>query len=530
MMGIEPMSHEMTHLLFVVGLSLLAGQPACSSSPRRDETTIVVVRARDSSTLDPARATDIDSMDVIAQVYETLVAYAPGGFEVQPGLAVRWTRSTDLKVWTFTLRKDVRFHDGTKMNADAVVYSFLRQARGGLHQKDFVYWNSSFSDIIQDVKRVSEYKVRFLLTRPFAPFLESLAMFPVSIVSPSAARIHHDDLDSVSAGTGPFKVTARDRKAGTVTLKAFSGYWGKHPKVGRIVFRAIRDARHRLLALESGAAQIMRDIDPDTQRLIQLHPELQVVTVRGNTVAYVALNTSRPPFNNPYARWAVNRAVRKKALVKLVYQGLAEPARGPLPPAIKWAYNAKVATYPYDPKRARQDLAAAGYHDDPMHRPALFVMDTPRPYLPRPLLTARMIAKDLERIGMPLRIVAQSFSRHKASMKRGEPELALYGWVGDNGDPDNFLYTLLSPRSPLNMSFWHDAEYSALVDAAREARLRNERADYYKKAQVLVAKQAPWIPLAYTKLVVAVSRRLSGFNLQPTSILRLATVRMSTDQ
>ena len=112
-------------------------------------------------------------------------------------------------------------------------------------------------------------------------------------------------------------------------------------------------------------------------------------------------------------------------------------------------------------------------------------------------------------------------------MKRGDHELALYGWVGDNGDPDNFLYTLLSPRSPLNVAFWHDAEYSSIVDAAREARLRNERAEYYRKAQVLVAKQAPWIPLAYTRMVVAVSRRLRGFTLQPTSILRLSTVTMS---
>ena len=520
------MKKMLSKLFVLLTLWTLLYPAGCNRSHEGPAPVLVVGRARDAITLDPARATDVDSSDVIMQIYDTLVAYAPMTFQVIPSLAVSWTKSTDLRTWTFHIRRGVRFHDGTPLDADAIVYSFLRQSRGGVHQRDFVYWNSSFASIIKDVTKVGRYSVRFALTRPFAPFLASLAMFPVSIVSPKAARNHHDDLSQNPVGTGPFQFVSWDKTSGVITLRAFRHYWGGKTGVDRIVFRQIRNSRHRLLALESGAAHIVRDLEPKTLQLIRLHPELKVITTMGNTISYVALNTSRPPFNNPYARWAVNRAIRKRILVKLIYQGLAEPATGPLPPVLSWAYTNKVTKYPYDPQRAKRELAAAGYHDDPAHRPVLYVMDSPRPYLPRPVLAARMIARDLKHVGMPVRIVVQSFKQHKTSMKRGEHDLALYGWVGDNGDPDNFLYVLLSPRSPLNMAFWKNASYARLVEAAREAKGIRERASYYRKAQEIATRQAPWVPLAYTKVVVAVSSQVVGFKLSPSTILHLAHVRI----
>jgi dipeptide transport system substrate-binding protein len=121
-------------------------------------------------------------------------------------------------------------------------------------------------------------------------------------------------------------------------------------------------------------------------------------------------------------------------------------------------------------------------------------------------------------------VVAQPFDKHKQSITRGEHHLALYGWVGDNGDPDNFLSTLLAPRSPLNVSFWRHAGYAKLIKAARETRRETERARYYKEAQALVAKQAPWVPLAHTKMVVALRREVRNFELGPASILYIKRV------
>jgi len=503
--------------------ALLSG---CGKDNKKQNTTLVVARARDATILDPARATDVDSADTLFQIFETLVAYDTDSFEVKPNLAVSWRQSTDLKTWTFKLRKGVRFHDGTEMEADAVVFSFQRQSNGGVRQSEFVYWNGYFGDIIKKVKKIDRFTVRFELTRPFAPFLASLAMFPVGIVSPTSCRKLGDRFAQQPVGTGPFKFEGWDQTEGQIRLMRFDDYWGEPAAINKLVFRQISDSRQRVLALQSGAVQIIRNVDPWAIRMVKLHPDLRVSITRGNNVGFIALNTRKPPFNNPKIRWAVNRGVRKHVMVKLIYQGLAEPAYGPLPPVLDWAYNKDIEKYPYNEDRAHSELIAAGYKDDPNKRPKLYVMDTPRPYVTQPILAAHMIARDFEEMGMPVDIVIQPFDKHKEAITRGDHHLALYGWVGDNGDPDNFLSTLLGPTSPLNISFWRHSEYAKMVQAARETQEKKSRAEHYKRAQNIFALQAPWIPLAHTKMVVALNRSIKGFDLGPSSILLLKGVRL----
>jgi peptide/nickel transport system substrate-binding protein len=503
-----------------------SGNGCSADSPETTGSVIVVARARDVTTLDPGKATDADSADVLSQIYETLVRYSPDGFEVQPGLAESWSKSDDLRTWTFRLRKNVRFHDGTPLDADAVVFSFRRQSRKGPDQSQFEYWNSTFAETIERVEKIDDLTVRFHLSRPFAPFLASLALFPVSVVSPSAVRELGERFAQEPVGTGPFRFVSWDRSAGRITLRRFEEYWGRKARAEKLVFRRIGDSRQRILALESGAAQIVRNVDPGALQMVRLHPDLRASVTRGNTVAYMAMNTTKPPFDDPRARRAVNYAVRTRAVVKLVFQGLAEPAIGPVPPVLSWAFNQKVRTYHRDPARARKLLKQAGYVDDPTQRPTLYVMETPRPYLARPILAARMIARDLESVGMPIRLVVLPFKRQTESIIRGDHHLALYGWVGDNGDPDNFVTTLLGPQRTFNIAFWKHEEFTRLIRLAGTARKRSARARYYKKAQEIVAEQAPWVPLAHTKMVVALRRELVGFRLGPSSILHLKNVEI----
>lgn len=516
--------HRRLHLRLVLTFIVaLPAWPSCNRKEGASRGVVVVARARDVTTLDPAVATDVDSADVISQIYETLVTYGARTVEIKPGLAVRWTKSTDLKTWTFYLRRGVTFHDGTPFDADAVVFSFNRQAQGGPH---FDYWNSSFANIIQKVERIERHVIRITLTQPFAPFLASLAMFPVSIMSPAAVKRGGQSFLSHPVGTGPFRFVNWDRKTGTITLEAFNKYWGGPPRIGRVLFRRIRDGRQRLRALESGAVHIIRDLDPGSIQMVRLHPDLKLMVQRGNNVAYLAFNCNRYPFNNPYARWSVNRAIRKKVLVKLIYQGLAEQAVGPLPPVMAWAYTSNVTTYPHDLLAARQDLKASGFSSDLTERVKLFVMDSPRLYLPRPLLAAQMIVRDLAEIGMHVQLVIQPFKEHVESMKNGEHHLALYGWVGDNGDPDNFLYTLLYPRSPLNVAFWQNTSFAQLVEAGRQTRDEKGRALHYKKAQKIAADQSPWVPLAHTKMVAALRREVKNLVLTASALMSLHQVEL----
>src|SRR5262245_30028490 len=164
-----------------------------------------------------------------------------------------------------------------------------------------------------------------------------------------------------------------------------AGSWGAKARVGRIVFRAIADARQRLVALEGSAVDVAYAILPEELQYVKLHPDLRLHQTSVANVAYVAMNTQKPPFDDVDVRRAINHAVNKVPIVKLVYQGLAVPASGPVPPSL-FGYHGGVAQYPYDPARAREIFAAkiAEGKLDPARRYSFYVPRTPRSYLPDP--------------------------------------------------------------------------------------------------------------------------------------------------
>ena len=140
-----------------------------------------------------------------------------------------------------------------------------------------------------------------------------------------------------------------------------------------------------------------------------------------------------------------------------------------------------------------------------------------------------MIAHDLRAVGIPVRLVVQPFRLHKAALSRGEHDLGLLGWVGDNGDPDNFLYLLLGgasavPGSAQNVAFFRDQRLDALLVGAQRDRDRGARERHYREAQAIVAEQAPWVPLAHTAVVVAARRSVRGLRVHPSHAIHYREV------
>ncbi|MFH2005218.1 MAG: ABC transporter substrate-binding protein [bacterium] len=520
-------SKRIIYALLCLSLATVA---QCGRGRSKAPKALVIGQANALVRLDPATVTDNESIDVLEQMFEHLVRYAPNSMEPRPALATRWERQADGRTWRFFLREDVRFHDGTPMDADAVVFSFMRQQKdvrtpaGGLK---FPYWTSYYRNIVA-ITRESSHVVRITTDRPFEPLLASLAMFPVSIVSPRAFRKVKPGEEPDPVGTGPFKFVSWDVRSGRIELEANRSYWGPKPKVDRIVFVRIPDARQRLRALQSGLVHIARNLPPELLQLVRLHPDLSLTEMPANNVVYVAMNNDKRPFHDRRVRQAVNYAIRKQALIGLAFQGMAEPAIGPLPPIMVPYYTADVKRYDHDVNRARQLLKEANY--DSTLRPKFLVMDSPRAYLPRPILAARMIARDLETIGMTVDLQIMPFAEQKRRLQQGQHHLALHGWSGDNGDPDNFLYNLLDSTNAvfgkLNYAFYREYAFHKLVASARESSDRKERIELYKRAQQVVMITAPWVPLAHAKVVIALRREVGGFLAHPSSILDLRTVEL----
>ncbi len=504
-----------------IAIASVAALCAACGAPPAAPPTIIVGRAADALGLDPARISDAESAEVTEQLFDHLVRYRHGSTEIEPSLATAWDVSADGRVWTFHLRQGVTFHDGTPFDADAVVFSLDRQRdpRHPFHQPDFSYWENTFRNI-QAVDKIDGLTVRVTIERPYAPFLADLAMFPVSMVSPAAVRRWGADFAKHPVGTGPFRFVEWS-PGERITLEANPAYWDGAPKVRNLVFTVIRDARQRLVALEGGAIDVAESIAPQDIQFVALHPDLEVHRAAGTNVAYLAINVQRAPFDDVRVRRAVNYAINRAAIVRLIYQGQAREATTAVPPSL-WAHEPG-PTYGYDPKKAQRLLAEAGWKPT-LRRPRLYTMDTARPYMPSPETVARLIQRNLHDIGMDVDVISAPMDAHLHAVQRGEHDLCLLGWSADNGDPDNILYMLFDPDNAVpgnarNVSFYKNPELHGILTWAQESADQHERERFYRRAQNLIAQDTPWAPLVHAEVVVAARTSIGGLIVHPSATI-----------
>lgn len=512
-------------------LSLTILLPACSQGPNQ---TLVFGRGGDSVGLDPALETDGESFKVADNLYDTLVRFSEASTSLEPALAESWTVSEDRLIWTFNLRKGVTFHDGTAFDADAVVFSLGRQFKPDhpFHKVEgaYQYWNSmSMSEIVKDVRKVGDDQVEIELFRPNAPFLSNLAMNFCSIVSPTAVRKHGSDYARNPVGTGPFKFV-QWIKDDRIVLERNEEYWDGAPAIERIVFRSIPENSVRLIALNQGAVHGMDNLVPDFVANIEADPKLALLKQPGMNVGYLAMNMDKQPFHLLKVRRAVNHAINKQAMVDNLYQGMAQPAVNPIPPTM-WSYHEGIVGYQYDPKLARRLLAEAGYPNG--FKTTLWAMPVPRPYMPQPLKIAQAIQADLQAVGIEAEIVTYEWGTYLDKVQRGQHDMALLGWTGDNGDPDNFLYVLLDKSATTfpanNIAFYRSEElHKVLVEAQVEIDT-GIRTGLYRRAQEIIHQDAPWVPLVHATQTAAFNTAVSGFTLHPTGSKFFHKVRLNAN-
>ena len=528
-------------LCLIATLGLFAG---CTPGPTGGGDTLIFGSSGDASRLDPADVTDGESIQRMDNIFEGLVEYIPGTTEIQPCLAESWKVSSDGLKITFNLREGVKFHDGSDFNADAVVFSFARQydADHEYHQYgDWAYWGYMFSDIDKLVK-VDDYTVEVVLKNINASIMTSLAMFTANIVSPANAEKYGADAFKNPSGTGPFKFVEWI-KDDHITLEANNNYWRESAKLDKLIFKVIPDPSARLLALEANEIQGMEYPDPASIDRIKDNADLQLLTQAGMNVGYIALNCgygyidanengvhdSDEPWEEvpgyiealtkKEVRQAVNYAIDKESIVKDLYKGTAIVAKNGMPPFML-GYNDAVKDYPYDPEKARDLLASAGYPDG--FKATLFVMPVSRPYMFDPPKIGEAIKAYLADVGIDIELFQEDWSTYLEDTEAGKHEMCLLGWTGDNGDPDNFMNVLYGPNSASigaagNVAFYNNGEVQELLTKAVRTYDTDERAKYYKQAQEIIHEDAPWVYIAHSNQNLAFRANVQGYVINPTS-------------
>ncbi len=490
-----------------------------SAADSKSGGVLVFGRSNDAVSLDPGCEDDGESFYPIRHIYQGLVSFKAGTTEPEPCLAESWDVTEGGLVYTFHLREGVKFSDGTDMNADAVVFSFERQFKEdnpAFSQGPWKYWGyMDMDNIIDSVVAVDDLTVKMTLKKVEAPLLNNLCMEFASIVSPAASDKYGDDFRNNPVGTGPFML-ASWTKGDSIVVERNPYYWGEGIHLDRIIFKVIPDATARWLALQKGEVDVIDLPSPEDLDAIRANADVDLVSGAGLNVGYLALNTAKKPFDNKLVRQAINYAINKEDIIKGVYGDSGQAAKNPIPPTM-WGYNDDIVPYEYNPAKAKELLAEAGYPNG--FDTELWAMPVVRSYNPNAKKMAEIMQAQLKEVGINCDIVSYEWGTYLDKTDVGEHEMALLGWGGDNGDPDNFLWVLLSEPAATppagNIAFWKNAEFTALCKEAKETADMAKRTELYKQAQVIFHEECPWVPVAHSTDYVAMKKNVKGFVMSP---------------
>jgi peptide/nickel transport system substrate-binding protein len=522
-------------LLAVV--ALLAFASGCGRGSASSDSVLIYAQPEDPKTLDPINTDIAEAVHVLTNVFDTLVTYDDETTEIVPALAESWEHSEDGLTWTFRLRPGVTFHDGTPLTSEAVKVSLERltsevemgDPKRPMKKHPLVFdparpYRSAYA-MIDQIEKPDELTVVLKLKAPSAILLANLAMFPASIISPTALTKLGEKSAEHPVGTGPFKFVEWSRDEKLVTA-AFDEHWRGRPKIDQLIFVPVRENATRVQRLSRGEIHLADSLTPVELDSLAKRPELAVQEAVGMNVAYLAIQTEKPPLDQLEVRRAIYMAIDKEALVKLGYAGHAQPAVSMVPPAM-WGYSDAFEVPPHDPAAAKALLEQTARQNGftlPL-KLRLSVMNQARPYLPQPQAIQGYLKEALAPIGIDVSIDARDVNQHFEHLMAGRHELGLAGWFSDNSDPDNFLYSLLDSdnisEAGNNLSRYRSKRFHELMLAGQKELDTAKRLEIYREAQALVAQDLPVVPLVHTSQRAAHVKRLQGFSLHPTGLVRL---------
>ncbi|MCU0607235.1 MAG: ABC transporter substrate-binding protein, partial [Candidatus Edwardsbacteria bacterium] len=478
----------------------------------------------DPITLDPAYLTDSTSNEVAGQIHAGLVQFDDGA-RVMPAIARSWSVSSDGLVWTFFLRKGVRFHNGRALTAGDVKHSLERlldpavKSPNGLFV-DMVAGAAEFaagkSRGIDGIRAVDDHCVQIRLVRPFMPFLANLAVNATSIIPREAAA--QPDFAVRPCGAGPFRLASWEQGR-QVALERFDEYYEQRISLAGIRWSIGLDNRQRLDRFTAGTLHAA-SLHQDERKAAAEQNAAVIKNAASLNIQYMCINVSQDtPFREKLVRQAINCAIDKQALVDSAeLKGEAVVAKGVFPPRME-VFNPNLAGYPYDPQNARALLAQAGY---PHGLPGEYLLDVRD--IKAQMDRGELVRRYCEEVGIRIRINPLSWKELLDRAYGGQALLSFRGWSTDNGDPDNFLTPLFHSRSfgkPGNTSFLKSDKIDAMLDRALAIRNPVERQSFYREIELAVVDEAPWVFLYHSMRYVAMQPKLHGYRVRPFGAPRL---------
>ena len=495
------MHRNIGRTLLTVALALLVAATVIPGAAMAQ--TLVVAQGADAVNLDPHTTNDQPSSRVRRQIYETLIVQGED-LVLRPGLATSWEQLDEL-TYEFKLRQGVKFHNGETFKASDVKFTFERLLDPNTRA------DAKFLlDPIAEVRIIDDYTIRIKTKSPFSPILAHLAHPVAAILNEKAVKEAGSAYGTrVAVGTGPFRFVTWVSQS-HIILQRFDDYWGEPAKVQQVVFRAIPEGTVRAIELETGNVDIAYDLEPVDVMRLESDPNIKLHSTESLSATYVGFNVQKPPFDNVLVRQAINHAVDVQALVDIIYQGQAVRAFGPLSPKVFGAHPA-LEPYTYDPQRARELLAQAGYPNG--FKTSIWTNENPLR-----IQVAEVMQQNLAEIGIQADIEVLEWGTYLANTAAGLHDMFILGWATVTADADYGLYALFHSSqhgSAGNRTFYTNPRVDELLDFARSTSDQDARLKAYYEVQEILREEAPWVFLLFQTYVDGTRANIDGFVPHP---------------
>jgi peptide/nickel transport system substrate-binding protein len=469
-------------------------------------------RLEDSDVLDPVTTALNTSIWYFMSIYDQLIRVAPDGISLEPSLAESWDISEDGLTYTFHLRPNVLFSDGTPMTSADVLYSWVRAANDpGQH------WTFTLDAMKRDaegqvegITAPDDATVVVELAKPWVPFLSDVAMFNLSVISKAFAEGNEERLATECMGTGPFAL-GEFRAGEILTLVKNPHYWEEGlPLLDGVDVNLVPDDNARILQLQGGELDGIMDVPFNRVPELQADPNLKVYQFPSTYTRYILLNVREAPLDDVHARRALQYATDRQTLVDVVLFGNGIPATSFMPKgALYW--NDTLEGYPYDLAKAQEELAQSATPDGfalELSTIAGFVSD-------ESMATA---LKDMwSQIGVEVTISPLETSIFNEAFTNATFQAMSQYWTNDIIDPDELVgFAVLQESVQAFHTGWENAEAQDLTRQGAAESDPQKRKEIYFRIQEIHSEESPMLPLYYQPYLNVTTTQVHNFQHPPT--------------
>ena len=509
---------------------------------------LVISEMSDVVSLDPHGNNDVPSSNVRYNIYDSLTQLN-ADMEVEPGLATEWEQVDD-NTWRFTLRDDVTFHDGTPFNAEAVVANLNRVLDPAMASPRMFLF-----EMITDVEAVDEHTVEITTEYPFAPLLAHLAHDGGGMISKDVIDADYqqaldaagEDMtaeeyyelrdngeaeevqDAISSelgkyvtenpvGTGSFKLQSRS-PGEDVVLERNDDFYGEAAQLDTVTFKVVPETASRIAEIESGTSHIAGAVESNNVERIKNGENTVLDETESMSLSYIGFNTEKEPLDDEKVRQAISYGIDRQSIIDGVYDGVGIPAAGPLAPGV-FGYDENVEGISYDPEKAKELLAEAGYEDG--LDLTIWTNDSPER-----VNTAVYLQESLKEIGINLTVEQLEWGAYLEQTAEGNHDMFILGWSTVTGDADYATYPLFHSSmkgDPGNRSFLEDEEIDSLLEAGRQETDEEKRLEIYSELQEKLVDVAPMAYIHHQNYLTGVNSAVQGFSVDAQGIYQLDDV------